>query len=318
MHGCGVADLFQAGDGGTTWTQALLVNALHSGGCGSDSMILSVAPDRSAWAATGRNGGACSTPFGLMFRYSGAAWQQLKPWQLTGISALAAVSRDVAYALSDQGALARADDGGQQWIQLLPAAAPTGQLDAVSETTAFGAQDATDAGAVLRSGNGGRSWDVIAQLPGVITQLDFPSASDGVAVTFQSADTWQPWLSPDGGPTWVRAGRLPAITDASIFGPWVSADGHGLLLTVTGNIPGNETAAEPARCANGPRATGELAGRKVACWTLPSRVPRASPGRCPEAGRAGWLSSPRAAPSRSWPRAGACLPSRLPPGTCSL
>jgi hypothetical protein len=110
---------------------------------------------------------------------------------------LAAVSRDVAYALSGQGALARTDDGGQQWIQLLPAAAPTGQLDAVSETTAFGAQDATDAGAVLRSGNGGRSWYVIAQLPGVITQLDFPSAADGVAVTFQSAGTWQLWLSRD-------------------------------------------------------------------------------------------------------------------------
>jgi photosystem II stability/assembly factor-like uncharacterized protein len=96
------------------------------------------------------------------------------------------------------GVLARTDDGGQQWTQLLPAAAPAGQLAAVSATTAFGAQDAVDAGAVLRSGNGGRSWDVIAQLPGVITQLDFPSAGDGVAVTFQGAGTWQPWLSRDG------------------------------------------------------------------------------------------------------------------------
>jgi len=237
MHGCGVADLFQSVDGGTTWTQDSLVNALQSGGCGSDSMILSVAPDRSAWAATGRNGGACSTPFGLVFRYSRAGWQQLRPWQLTGIGALAAVSHDVAYALSGQGVLARTDDGGQQWTQLVPAAAPTGQLAAVSATTAFGAQDAVDAGAVLRSGDGGRSWDVIAQLPGVITQLDFPSAGDGVALTFQSAGTWQLWLSRDGGVTWVQAGRLPATTDASIFGPWISGDGHGLLLTVTGNIP---------------------------------------------------------------------------------
>lgn len=235
MHGCGVANLFQSVDGGTTWTQDSLVDALRSG-CGSDSMILSVAPDRSAWAATGKNGGACPTPFGLMFRYSETGWQQLRPWQLAGIGALAAVSRDVAYALSDQGVLARTDDGGQQWTQLLPAAVPTGQLAAVSATTAFGAQDAVDAGAVLRSGNGGRSWDVIAQLPGVITQLAFPSAGDGVAVTFQSAGTWQLWLSRDGGMTWVRAGRLPATSSASIFGPWISADGHGLLLTVTGNI----------------------------------------------------------------------------------
>ncbi len=237
MHGCGVADLFRSADGGTTWTQDFLVNALQSGGCGSDSMILSVAPDRSAWAATGRNGGACSTPFGLMFRYSGTGWQQLRPWQLAGIGALAAVSHDVAYALSDQGALARTDDGGQQWTQLLPAAVPAGQLAAVSATTAFGAQDAVDAGAVLRSGNGGRSWQVIAQLPGLITQLDFPSAGDGVAVTFQNAGGWQLWLSRDGGVTWARAGRLPATSGTSIFGPWISADGHGLLLTVTGNLP---------------------------------------------------------------------------------
>jgi photosystem II stability/assembly factor-like uncharacterized protein len=240
MHGCGVANLFQSVDGGTTWTQDSLVNALQSGGCGSDTMILSVAPDRSAWAAAGRNGGACSPPFGLMFRYSGAGWQQLQPWQLTGIGALAAVSHDVAYALSDQGVLARTGDGGQQWTQLLPAAAPTGQLAAVSATTALGAQDAVDAGAVLRSGNGGRSWDVIAQLPGVITQLDFPSADDGVAVTYQGgrAPAWQLWRSRDLGAAWYLAGRLPAGNgNDGIFGPWMSTGGHGLLLTVTGNIP---------------------------------------------------------------------------------
>jgi photosystem II stability/assembly factor-like uncharacterized protein len=235
MHGCGVADLFRTGDGGTTWTQDFLVNPLTSG-CASNSIILSVAPDRSAWAATGRNGGACSTPFGLMFRNSGAGWQQLQPWQLAGIGALAAVSHHVAYALSDQGVLARTDDGGQQWTQLLPAAVPTGQLAAVSATTAFGAPDAIDAGAVLRSGNGGRSWDVIAQLPGVITQLDFPSADDGVAVTFRSPSTWQLWRSRDGGVTWRQAGHLPVTSGTSIFGPWISADGHGLLLTVPGNI----------------------------------------------------------------------------------
>lgn len=136
-------------------------------------------------AALARVGGACSTPFGLMFRYSGAGWQQLQPWQLTGIGALAAVSYDVAYALSDQGVLARTDDGGQQWTQLLPAAVPTGQLDAVGATTAFGAQDAVDAGAILRSENGGRSWQQVADLPGVVTQLDFPSAGNGIAVTYQ-------------------------------------------------------------------------------------------------------------------------------------
>ena len=200
-----------------------------------------------------------------MFRYSGAAWQQLKPWQLTGIGALAAVSRDVAYALSSQGALARTDDGGQQWTKLLPAAAPTYQGDAVSATTAFGAQDATDAGAVLRSGNGGRSWDVIAHLPGVITQLDFPSAGGGVAVTFQS----RPHMAAVAKPRWRRdvgAGGPPAGDHRREHLRAVDIRGRARAAADRDREHSRDaTAAEPPRCGNGPQATGELAGREVAC-----------------------------------------------------
>ena len=122
-----------------------------------------------------------------------------------------------------------------------PALAPTGLLDVVSPGTALGAQDAGDAGAILRSAGGGRSWTELADLPGVVTQLDFPVPADGVAATYQAGvpartPPWRLWRSRDGGLTWRAAGALPG-GNTDILGPWFSASGRGLLLTVTGGIP---------------------------------------------------------------------------------
>jgi hypothetical protein len=108
----------------------------------------------------------------------------------------------------------------------------------LSATTALAAQDASDAGAILRSGDGGRDWTQVADLPGVVTQLDFPTANYGVAATYQAGNTapWRLWRTWNGGWTWQYAGSLPG-TSTDIYGPWISADGQGLLLTVTGGNP---------------------------------------------------------------------------------
>jgi len=237
MHGCVVAGLLHSGDGGQRWSTVSLADS-YPDECASDGIVFSAAPDGSAWAATGRNGAACAPPFGLLYRDGASGWQQLPPWQLAQVSSLAAVSEDVAYAISDRGVLSRTQDGGALWTQLLPAPAPVGLVDAVTASTALAAQDPADAGAVLRSGNGGRSWSQIAELPGVITQLDFWSASDGVAATYQpgTSSPWQLWASSDGGSSWLPYGPLPR-GDTDIYGPWMSASGHGLLLTVTGGTP---------------------------------------------------------------------------------
>jgi photosystem II stability/assembly factor-like uncharacterized protein len=237
MHGCGVADLLRSGNGGRSWAMANLADG-YPDDCSSDGIVFSAAPDGSAWAATGRNGAACAPPFGLMYRDGPAGWQQLPPFQLTQVSSLDAVSKDVAYAISGQDVLSRTSDGGQHWTQLRPAPAPAGQVDALSTTTALAAQDASDAGAILRSGNGGRDWTRVADLPGVVTQLNFPTASYGIAATYQAGDTapWQLWRTWNGGWTWQYAGSLPG-TNADIYGPWISAGGYGLLLTVTGGNP---------------------------------------------------------------------------------
>jgi len=237
MHGCAVADLLRSGDGGQSWRPVSLADSFPDE-CASNGIVFSAAPDGSAWAATGRNGAACAPPFGLLYRYGAAGWQQLPPWQLTQATALAAVSAQEAYALSDGGVLSVTFDGGARWTQLLPAPAPAGLVDAVTATTALAAQDPADAGAILRSGNGGHSWSQVADLPGVVTQLDFWSASDGIAASYQpgTSSPWQLWATSDGGSTWAPYGALPG-GNAEIDGPWMSADGHGLLLTVTGGAP---------------------------------------------------------------------------------
>ncbi len=237
MHGCTVADLLHSGTGGRTWGAADLPDT-YPDQCGNGTIVFSAAPDGTALAATGRNAAACAPPYGVAYQYGPAGWQPLPPWPLTQVTALAAVSQDVAYALSDQGVLSRTDDGGQDWAQVLPAPAPAGQVDALSATTALAAQDQADAGAILRSDNGGRGWRELSHLPGVVTQLDFWSAADGVAAAYQpgAAPPWQLWATADGGSNWEPYGPLPGGNTA-IDGPWMTAGGHGFLLTVAGGTP---------------------------------------------------------------------------------
>ena len=237
MHGCAVADLLHSADGGRSWSRVSLADP-YPNSCGPDGIVFSAAPDGSAWAAAGRNGAACAPPFGLAYRYGPAGWLALPPWQLAQVSSLAAVSQDVAYAIGDRGTLSRTADGGLTWTQVLPAPAPAGQVDPVSATTALAAQDAADAGAILRSDDGGRDWSQIADLPGVVTQLDFWSGSDGVAASYQvgTSAPWQLWATSDGGTIWEPYGPLPG-GGTDIYGPWMSAAGDGLLLTVTGGNP---------------------------------------------------------------------------------
>jgi photosystem II stability/assembly factor-like uncharacterized protein len=293
MHGCATAFLLHSADGGRSWRPVPLAGG-HPDECSPSGIAFSAAPDGSAWAATGRNGAACAPPLGLLYRYgppgASRAWQPRPPWQLTQVTSLDAVSGDVAYAIGGQGLLSRTGDGGRHWTQLRPALAPTGLLDVLSPGTALGAQDTGDAGAILRSADGGHSWTKLADLPGVVTQLSFPSSADGIAATYQASaaagtSLWWLWRSRDGGRTWLAAGALPGGNN-TICGPWFSASGHGLLLTVTGGIPW-----QPGSGATPPVRVWTTANWG-SNWTRGGLLPLGRDtitGAVSFAGRSGWL-----------------------------
>jgi photosystem II stability/assembly factor-like uncharacterized protein len=234
MGGCSVADLLATGNGGRSWSQVNLPDS-YPDYCAPIEIALS-----GGWFAASRNGAACSPPLGLVYTYGASGWAQQPPWELTGISSLTAVNQEVAYAIGDQGALSRTTDGGQHWSQLLPAPEPTGTLATAGAGAVFGAQDASASGAILRAAPGG-SWQQVADLPGVVTQLDFTSALDGYAATYTADEAvpWHLWTSTDGGMSWEPAGALPGGNLTVVDGPWFSADGQGLLLTIASGNPWN-------------------------------------------------------------------------------
>jgi photosystem II stability/assembly factor-like uncharacterized protein len=297
MHGCATAFLLHSGDGGRSWNQVTLADNRRDQ-CAPGNIAFSVAPDGSTWAATGRNGAACSPPLGLLYRSgppggnssSPRSLPALPPWQLTQATSLDAVSGEVAYAIGGQDLLARTGDGGLHWTELRPAPAPTGLLDVLGPATALGAQDAGDAGAILRSADGGHTWTELAHLPGVVTQLDFPAPADGIAATYQvgapaGTPAWRLWRTRDGGLTWQATGALPG-GNGGIYGPWFSASGHGLLLTVTGGIPW-----QPGSGATPPVRVWTTANWGSS-WTRSGLLPLGrdtATGAVSFAGRSGWL-----------------------------
>jgi len=234
MGGCSVADLLAAGNGGRSWAAVNLADR-YPDDCLPIEITLSA-----GWVSVSRNGAACSPPLGLVYTHGPSGWSQLPPWALTGVTSLTAVSPEVAYAIGDQGVLSRTTDGGQHWTQVLPAPVPTGVLATAGEGTVFGAQDASGAGAILRAAPG-QPWQQVADLPGVVTQLDFTSALDGYAATYEAdaAAPWQLWATADGGISWQPTGNLPGGNLTVVDGPWFTADGQGMLLTIASGNPWN-------------------------------------------------------------------------------
>lgn len=237
MHGCAISAVFRTGDGGRSWHAATLPDK-YPDQCGPARVALALAHDGTTWAAIERNAAACGPPFGELFRAGPAQpWRSLPPWQLTGAATLDAVSADVAWAIGGQGALSRTADGGQHWTQVLPAPSPSGELAALGARAAIGGQDATDSGAIVRLD--GNRWRQVAELPGIVTWVG--AAGEGVVYAASyapgGATPWWLWTSGDGGSHWAPRGPLPGGASTVIEGPWLTADGHGMLLAVAGGTP---------------------------------------------------------------------------------
>jgi photosystem II stability/assembly factor-like uncharacterized protein len=240
MHGCFALQLLGSADGGRSWG-AVTLPASPTVGCGPASQPYSVGTDGSVWVTSEYNAGACDPPLTRLYRHDAAGWQQLSPWRLPWLISLAAVTDRVAYALAEPDnegppVVVRTTDGGRSWKQLL-AVAPTALLAVVSPSLALGARAGSGPGVILRSTDGGGSWHQVADLPGHVTQLAAPSASLAYAVVDPSSQGggWQLWRSTDSGLTWHLAdAALPGTgpRGRGVLGPWMTADGRGVLLTV--------------------------------------------------------------------------------------
>jgi hypothetical protein len=238
MHGCAVAK-WRSPDGGRTWLP-VPAPARFAGQCGQNrDTALVAAPDGLVYMAGGVNLATCEPPAALLARWDANSWQVVHYWPLATVTALDWPSESSLYALAG-GALAVSRDGGHHWSQLWPAPAPLGPLDALSATTAVAAGDLTDPGVVLGTSDSGTSWSVLADLPGEVTTLAFPSASTGfLALLDPARNTWALWASSDGGRAWARRWAVPEAGLAGwqwrgITGLWSASPKQLLVLTTAG------------------------------------------------------------------------------------
>jgi hypothetical protein len=113
-------------------------------------------------------------------------------------------------------------------------------LAALNTRLALAGDDVTDPGVILRTNDGGATWTALADLPGEITALDFPTPDTGLLVLLNPvANTWELESSTDGGHHWQPQGRLPAPRAPGqvvegVSGLWAASSAAALALTTSG------------------------------------------------------------------------------------
>lgn len=144
-------------------------------------------------------------------------------------------------------------------------------------------------GQVLVSRDGGAHWTPVLTARGPVFAT---AAADGQLWAAEPSGSVISFLaSTDGGRHWRALGRatsrfpLPGGNN-TIYGPWFSASGHGLLLTVTGGIPW-----QPESGATPPARVWTTANWGSS-WTRGGLLPLSRDtitGAVSFAGRSGWL-----------------------------
>jgi len=163
MHGCGGDGLWRSKDRGASWQPAnpdYQANGWPAG-CGLAGPVpLTLASDRTTWAAAGRPLATCAGPATTLFHLVHAGrWTLTHRWASFRALALASPSASVGYALGPT-ELIKSTDGGRDWAVVLraqrrpatahPTSATTAQQNQGAASSSIG--EATCAPAVRRLG----------------------------------------------------------------------------------------------------------------------------------------------------------------------
>ncbi|MBV6506058.1 MAG: Ycf48-like protein [Syntrophorhabdaceae bacterium] len=157
------------------------------------------------------------------------AWAQ---WQLQttisgnpALTSVKAVSRDVAWTCSFNGAIYRTIDGGKTWNPTGRASQPLGCIEALDATTAFAGGLGTNLSgnaSLFRTINGGQSWQVVYTAVGAKSAwawIHFFDAQNGIAMSDPpvAGGNFLIIKTSDGGTTWAPISNLPSA-NATEFG----------------------------------------------------------------------------------------------------
>jgi len=241
LQGCGAA-VWLSQDGGRQWTNDTPSSTAQCNDSAPAS-ILSDDPAGDVWDSFDAGSPACGGPASVLNLASGSpptTWHPVLSWSQFSPMAMSWPSTAVGYAVSTTSVL-RTGDRGAHWSQVLPSAAPTLSVDALSAKVAFGAGEAAFGGAVSETSDGGQTWKVQGRVPGTVTSVDFINSQRGYAAATNSAtETWRLYATSNGGASWVQVGPVeytaaatpgPAgYTAGQVFGPWINRDGQGVLV----------------------------------------------------------------------------------------
>ncbi len=148
---------------------------------------------------------------GFLSRVSDGSWAQEGSGVASGLTAVKAVSPDVAWISGDGGVVLRTTDGGITWTEVSQGAFAGNwpyAIDALDSSTAFVATTSVGYSTfIVRTTNGGESWDTVFTQSGSSAFIDAVkmfNSENGIALGDPVGGKWTILRTSDGGAHWIR------------------------------------------------------------------------------------------------------------------
>jgi photosystem II stability/assembly factor-like uncharacterized protein len=237
-------DFLSTTDGGTNWTSINLGSKVELYG-------MSFVDQNTGWVSGNKT---YSSGFLAKTVDGGAHWQPFSPNNLAterNMTAVTAITGDIAWTCSVDGALARTTDGGAHWPRADSSITQSG-LVSVTVIDNRAAWAAGENGCIARTNNGGRTWGLQASgTSAFLACIDSVSASTAWAVggngtilhTTDSGRTWTPQTSGTGldlaSVAAVDASNAWACGSDNVLGVVLHTTDGGKTWTKQKQLPGS-------------------------------------------------------------------------------